>query len=110
MPARIGFFVKVSFLSFLAISCATPDPTSVLVTVQFDDTRHMPDDLLVTVSLVGDGGVLKMDKPVTPPVGRPVRSGDTFEVLLRDDMDGRIIAVDVTAVEQGAHTISGHGT
>jgi hypothetical protein len=77
----------------LAVGC-NGGQTALLVTVEFDDASFQPTALAVTVSV--PARTLRMDVPVAAS-GRAIRSGDSFAVLLADDLDGQLATVEVEA-------------
>jgi|SRR5579883_2001298 len=87
--------------SGIALACALAGcgggaPTALLVTVTFDDAAYHPTELAATVTV--PARTLTMDAPVHAPGGRPVRSGDTFAVLLPDAVAGDQATVEVATV------------
>jgi hypothetical protein len=79
----------------LALACAGcgSAPTSLDVTVTFDDTTYHPDRLLATITV--GANELRMNAQVTAPGARPLRSGDDFVVLLPDSTAGQPVTVTV---------------
>jgi hypothetical protein len=102
--------MKPRFRTFALFLCTLAGcgggETSLEVTVTFDDAAHHPERLSVSVSIAGM--VRKSDATLLVNA-RPVRSGDSFYVILPDVVDGDTSEVDVAAIEGGIETLKGNG-
>jgi hypothetical protein len=85
---------RTCLLALLFAAGCGSAPTSLDVTVTFDDVNHHPDRLLATITV--GSNELRMNAQVTAPGARPLHSGDDFVVLLPDSVAGQQVTVSCT--------------
>jgi hypothetical protein len=95
-------------LLFAGCHSEAPVPTSLDVTVTFDDANHHPDHLVLT--LVDGNNGMPMMATIYPKDQRPIRSDDNFIVLVPDALDGQMSSLALIAFELGAPTLRGQGS